>query len=331
MPKWLDEFKPPKPERTVNGNPLYVVKDENDIRLTFFQFKLVRNHDVHSYLHSLIIKKNIKLCIAVGNCICRRVLSGSHQLVSVLVTEKLLDEFEDLLSRRTFLEGIFVCSSDTFRKVVGLKENTRNEVAILVNFKVAERIYFGLQRPSFPIFNSSNLLRERKSIWENNLDCYIDSHVELNRISPPFIILDDIISADNVGLIARTSFCFGVLDWIVTRRTFASISTRSLKSSCGALIFLRVHVTDSLIDTIETLKANNIEVLATTPSSDQELKCLNHDKWALILGNEKEGSSAEILNSASQKIKIPQRNGDSLSVSVAAGICIFELSKTTSL
>jgi tRNA G18 (ribose-2'-O)-methylase SpoU len=76
------------------------------------------------------------------------------------------------------------------------------------------------------------------------------------------------------------------------------------------------------------LKKEGYEVLALEQAKDSKLisdfKPTN--KFALILGNEVEGIEREVLDECDHILEIPMYgNKESLNVSVAAGIALFEL------
>eukprot|EP01053_Blabericola_migrator_P010504 Blabericola_migrator_1__10503@NODE_5956_length_634_cov_31_255732_g3953_i0_p1_GENE_NODE_5956_length_634_cov_31_255732_g3953_i0NODE_5956_length_634_cov_31_255732_g3953_i0_p1_ORF_typecomplete_len167_score10_98SpoU_methylase/PF00588_19/1e22_NODE_5956_length_634_cov_31_255732_g3953_i0134604 len=141
----------------------------------------------------------------------------------------------------------------------------------------------------------------------------------------------------------RTAFSLGAKSIIATKTSYSAINCRASRTSMGGLYFFSLWETKDLKETILDLKRRGLTVYATSPRGTV-LEAAEDDNWALILGNEADvgtvgtslsgyvlslqGSSDEVLASASARIRIPQVAGDSLSVSVAAGICLYGLRRS---
>ena len=84
---------------------------------------------------------------------------------------------------------------------------------------------------------------------------------------------------------------------------------------------------DNLKDAIYILKSNNIEVIALTEKANDLIYNYKLNKpLSIILGSEDKGISKGILKIVDKKAKIPMKNiGDSLNVSVACGVTLFEI------
>jgi len=80
---------------------------------------------------------------------------------------------------------------------------------------------------------------------------------------------------------------------------------------------------------IDYLKANGLSIFATTMSAETSVAEIDHNvPMAVVMGDEGQGVSKTILNMCDKEISIPmQGDFDSLNVSVAAGICLYEISQ----
>ena len=79
---------------------------------------------------------------------------------------------------------------------------------------------------------------------------------------------------------------------------------------------------------LETCKKQDLQVLATTLSEvSVDYKAVKTDgKFALVMGNEGQGISKEMAESANQLVHINMPGqAESLNVAVAAGILMFSL------
>jgi 23S rRNA (guanosine2251-2'-O)-methyltransferase len=146
----------------------------------------------------------------------------------------------------------------------------------------------------------------------------------------PFIlILDKITDVRNVGAIARSAECAGVDAIVLPLKGGAQLNEDAVKSSAGALQKIPVCRHSNLIDVIRFLKDSGIEVVAVSEKAQQNYYEKNLSlPIALIMGNEYEGIAREYMNESNDAIKIPMIGTvESLNVSVATGIVLFEVVK----
>ena len=132
--------------------------------------------------------------------------------------------------------------------------------------------------------------------------------------NPLFIMLDGITDVRNFGAIARTCECAGV---------------DAIKTSAGALHTLPVCREQSLTQTIKYLKESGFKIVAATEKGDYDYSKANYmDPTCIIMGAEDKGVSYEHLALCDEWIKIPMIGKiESLNVSVAAGVLIYEAVK----
>lgn len=143
---------------------------------------------------------------------------------------------------------------------------------------------------------------------------------------PLVLFLDNITDVRNVGAIARTAECAGVDAIVIPVRGSAMINSEAIKTSTGALYKVPVCRTTEPGATIEFLKNSGLQILAATEKGSKEYSEADLMKpFALILGSEGKGVSTEIMKLADEQINIPLKGEiESLNVSVAAGILLFE-------
>ncbi|GIV40869.1 MAG: 23S rRNA (guanosine(2251)-2'-O)-methyltransferase RlmB [Vicingaceae bacterium] len=151
-----------------------------------------------------------------------------------------------------------------------------------------------------------------------------------NGILPFVLILDRIQDVKNFGAICRSAFCFGVNLVVVPRKNSVAITPDAIKSSAGALNKLPMAKVNSMTQAIQYLKSSGFTIYAITEKGNIDLD--NRLKpgfpCALILGNEHEGIHRDLLKLSDYKIKIPMKGDfDSLNVSAAAAIALYEFSK----
>ncbi|MFN7329945.1 MAG: 23S rRNA (guanosine(2251)-2'-O)-methyltransferase RlmB, partial [Bacteroidota bacterium] len=143
---------------------------------------------------------------------------------------------------------------------------------------------------------------------------------------PFFLIVDRVTDVRNFGALARTAECASLDGIILADKGNAPITGDAMKTSAGALSHLAVCRVADMKKTIQLLKQSGIQIVACTEKASENLYAIDmNTPIALILGSEEDGISPELLKQADRLAKIPI-NGkiESLNVSVAAGIAIYE-------
>ncbi|KAA6319868.1 putative TrmH family tRNA/rRNA methyltransferase [termite gut metagenome] len=146
---------------------------------------------------------------------------------------------------------------------------------------------------------------------------------------PFFVMLDGITDVRNFGAIARTCECAGVDAVIIPVKGSAAVNADAVKTSAGALHTLPVCREQSLKNTIRFLKNSGFKIIAATEKGDYEYtKGIYTGPVCIVMGAEDTGVVYENLSLCDEWVKIPVKgNIESLNVSVAAGILIYEALK----
>ena len=147
--------------------------------------------------------------------------------------------------------------------------------------------------------------------------------------NPLFIMLDGITDVRNFGAIARTCDCAGVDAIIIPSKNSVSVNADAIKTSVGALHTIPVCRETNLTTTIKYLKACGFNIIAATEKGDYDYTKANYTlPTCIIMGAEDKGVAYEHLSLCDEWIKIPLYGSiESLNVSVAAGVVIYEAIK----
>ena len=154
------------------------------------------------------------------------------------------------------------------------------------------------------------------------------------------LILHNIRSVYNVGAILRTAECFGVEQVIFSGYTphpekglpheREKLSQALKKTALGAEKLIPSTYSPDIFTTVRQLKSTGYAVVALeqSPNSVTLGNYSPPEKLALILGEEVHGIPPDLLTLADNILEIPQSGQkESLNVSVAAAIAIWELTK----
>ncbi|WP_438831782.1 23S rRNA (guanosine(2251)-2'-O)-methyltransferase RlmB, partial [Hymenobacter coccineus] len=148
---------------------------------------------------------------------------------------------------------------------------------------------------------------------------------------PFLLLLDRITDVRNFGAIARTAECLGVQALVVPSHGAAQINGDALKTSAGALNILPVCREANLQETIRFLQQSGVTVVACTEKATEAVGAADVDfsgPVAVLMGSEEDGIAPELLRLADVRLKVPMAGQiQSLNVSVAAGIMLFEVAR----
>ena len=149
---------------------------------------------------------------------------------------------------------------------------------------------------------------------------------------PLFLILDGITDIRNIGGIARSAFCFGVHAIIIPDKGVGALNEDAVLTSAGALENIAVCRVNSLMKAIDDLHMNGIKVFASEMKAANKSYELNFSEpCAIVMGGEEKGVYPALLKICDDHFQIPMTGDfDSLNVSVATGIILYEVMKQRS-
>lgn len=237
-----------------------------------------------------------------------------------------------LFGLRPILEAL--TAGRTLEKIFLLR-GTKN--SMVADISTAARTA-GVAVQQVPLEKLDNLTRKNhqgavafvSAIEYTPLDGLVTGLFEEGKV-PFLLLLDRITDVRNFGAIARTAECLGVQAIVVPSRGAAQINGDALKTSAGALNILPVCREAELRDTIRFLKDSGITIVACTEKADEAVGAAEVDfggPVAVLMGSEEDGISPELLKLADVKLRVPMTGQiQSLNVSVAAGIMLFEVAR----
>ena len=159
-----------------------------------------------------------------------------------------------------------------------------------------------------------------------NLDNLVPEIFESGRV-PFIVVLDGITDVRNFGAIARTCECAGVDAIVIPDRNSASINADAVQTSAGALLHIPVARVKNLTSALRMLKASGLTVVGVTEKAvDDYTKADLSVPTALVMGAEDTGIASDNIRECDALAAIPMFGKiNSLNVSVAAGIVIYEV------
>lgn len=146
---------------------------------------------------------------------------------------------------------------------------------------------------------------------------------------PFFLVLDQVQDPHNLGACLRTADAAGVHGIIITKDNSSGITPTVCKVACGAVETVPVYQVTNLARTLRWLKEQDIWIMGTTGGTEESIFSADLTiPLALVMGTEGTGMRRLTEQQCDFLVKIPMvGNVESLNVSVAAGIMIYEAFK----
>ena len=127
-----------------------------------------------------------------------------------------------------------------------------------------------------------------------------------------------------MGTILRTADSIGLTQIIVPKGNADCYNSKVIRSTMGAIFRVNVIEVLDLVKIIKEMKKHKIQILATDLATDYSIYDVNYKKSAIVIGNEGNGVSKEVLEIADKRIKIPMPGKtESLNAAVATGIILY--------
>lgn len=162
--------------------------------------------------------------------------------------------------------------------------------------------------------------------------------IELTRIStedyrrsdklPLKVVVDSVRSMNNIGSIFRTSDAFMVDEIILCGITAEPPHPEIHKTALGAEESVAWRYCESAVDVVKELQAEGVKVCCLEQAHNSvalhDFTPSDGDVYAIVVGNEVEGVSQQVVDIADTVLEIPQfGTKHSLNVAVSAGLAIW--------
>ena len=147
---------------------------------------------------------------------------------------------------------------------------------------------------------------------------------EKDLLSDNILLLDDVSDPGNLGTIFRTALAFGYKDILLTKNCCSPYNEKAIQASQGAIFLVSLHEKFDL----SKLKKDGYQIVSTEIKGSVDLDSFKpNKKHILVLGNESNGVSKEILALSGARIRIDIQDIESLNVGVAGGIVMHKFFK----
>lgn len=157
-------------------------------------------------------------------------------------------------------------------------------------------------------------------------DFLISKKDDVSKTSSVVMILDSVTDPHNVGAIMRSCDQFGVDLLVLPERHSAKDGEVVARASSGAVSWIKTSIVTNLNRCVEKLKENGYWIYGADAGGSNCSNAKLTGKICIIMGSEGKGISRLLQENCDGILSIPTCGKvDSLNVSVAAGILLYEV------
>ena len=198
---------------------------------------------------------------------------------------------EEAINEKVKIKTIIVC--DDCRQNCSLPQNLMYEVAKYNCIYVTEKIFNTITN----VVNHQGIMAiiDKKEL----------ENVEVDYNESNYLILNDIQDPGNIGTILRTADSLNIKQIIVSNKTADVYNPKVVRSTMGAIFRVKVIMVDDLVKQIKIMQKQGIKVYSTDLNTEESIYTADYNKAAIVIGNEANGVSKEVIEASDGRIKIP--------------------------
>ena len=161
----------------------------------------------------------------------------------------------------------------------------------------------------------------------HSLDDLLDAVDAAGRGPSLVLALDGVTDPHNLGACLRTADAVGVHAVVAPKDHAAGVNATVAKVASGAADTVPYLMVTNLARTLGELKERGVRVIGTSDAAPRTLYDLDlRGPVALVLGAEGKGVRQLVRSTCDELVAIPMRGAvESLNVSVAAAVCLYEV------
>lgn len=164
-------------------------------------------------------------------------------------------------------------------------------------------------------------------------EAMLDELVDRKRDNLLLLVLDGVTDPHNLGACLRTADAAGVDAVIIPKDKSATLNATVRKVACGAAEVVPLVAVTNLARSLKKLQQQGVWIVGTAGEAQQSLYQQQlSGSLALIMGAEGKGMRRLTREHCDYLVNLPMRGAvSSLNVSVATGVCLFEIQRQRNL
>lgn len=238
-----------------------------------------------------------------------------------LKDKKYRDESNEYVVEGVKLVEEAVKENAKIKQIIVCEDTTRTyEIPTHIMLEIAKYECISVSDKIFNIITQVTNPQGIMAIIEKNAQ-----NAKIDYTQDIIVVLDDVQDPGNLGTILRTVDSIGLNQIIVSKGTADAFNSKVVRSTMGAIFRINIIQSDDLVATIKEIKKHKFKVIATSLQTNDSIYDIAYKKSAIIIGNEANGVSQEVMETADKKVKIPMLGKtESLNAAVATGVMLYE-------
>jgi len=202
----------------------------------------------------------------------------------------------------------------------------RNDARIQKLISLAEEASVSVEKKKGLNQYPEATLKKEETFDLSDLKKYEET-VQRNR--PTFLVIDNVIDPRNLGACIRSAAASNVAGVIINKHHCSPITPIVRQVSAGGTEAVKIFMVTNLVNCIKHFEKLGYLILGTSEHADAMHTELDLDQSVLaIIGSEEEGMREKTLEKCSVVCTLSKNKTlNSLNVSVAAGVILFEIAR----
>ena len=202
----------------------------------------------------------------------------------------------------------------------------RNDERVLSLIAMAEKLSISVERKKSLAQYPEAFLKNEVSLGLSDLKKYEES---MQNKNPTFLVIDNVIDPRNLGACIRSAAASNIAGVIINKHHCSPITTVVRQISAGGTEAVQIFTITNLVNTLKYFQKLGYLILGTSEHANIMHTEFDLNKPILaVVGSEEDGIRKKTQESCTEMCTLSKNeNINSLNVSVAAGIMLFEITR----
>tara|TARA_B100001250_G_scaffold230769_1_gene198040 strand:- start:10 stop:735 length:726 start_codon:yes stop_codon:yes gene_type:complete len=222
------------------------------------------------------------------------------------------------------IEMLLKLSPENIKKILIPANRKDDRVQNLIT--MAENLSVSIERKKSLAQHPEAILKNEVNLGLSDLKKYEEN---IQHDKPTFLVIDNVIDPRNLGACIRSAAASNVAGVIINKHHCSPITPLVRQVSAGGTEAIQIFIVTNLINSLKHFEKLGYLILGTSEHADSIHTELDLNKPMLvIMGSEEDGVREKTLEKCSQICTLSKNKKiNSLNVSVATGIILFEIAR----
>ena len=202
----------------------------------------------------------------------------------------------------------------------------RNDERVRRLIAVAEKLSISVERKKSLVQYPEAFLKNEVSLGLSDLKKYEES---MQNKNPTFLVIDNVIDPRNLGACIRSAAASNIAGVIINKHHCSPITPVVRQISAGGTEAVQIFTITNLVNTLKYFRKLGYLILGTSEHANIMHTEFDLNKPILaVVGSEEDGIRKKTQESCTEMCTLSKNeNINSLNVSVATGILLFEIAR----